>query len=226
MGRYYKGSAWPWRYRRPGPGRSLRPRRPVLRKRSGENGLRRIKNGRVRSSIPPKPTIRYQESFRDHQLEARKEETHPPLPSDRRGSPRRRRRDRSPAGGPLDRRRARHADRGTRRCGGRHDEIDRLGQLDDQQGTDRHCYAASLAELDAGINGVGLISHQLATGQQHGYRFALAPGSDGCKSYVAVAVPLQYGVSGVRSFFADQSGVVRGADLGGEPAAVDTPAVP
>ncbi|HKO35184.1 MAG TPA: hypothetical protein VJV21_01815 [Pyrinomonadaceae bacterium] len=52
---------------------------------------------------------------------------------------------------------------------------------------------------------------------KYGYRFVISTSSSG---FEAVATPLEYGKSGKRSFFIDQSGVVRGDDKGGGPATV------
>ena len=52
---------------------------------------------------------------------------------------------------------------------------------------------------------------------KYGYRFVISTNSQG---FEAVAMPVEYGKSGKRSFFIDQSGVVRGDDKGGGPATV------
>ena len=52
---------------------------------------------------------------------------------------------------------------------------------------------------------------------KYGYRFAISTNAHG---FEAVATPVEYGKSGKRSFFIDQSGVVRGDDKGGGPATV------
>ena len=52
---------------------------------------------------------------------------------------------------------------------------------------------------------------------KYGYRFVISTNPHG---FEAVATPLEYGKSGKRSFFTDQSGVVRGDDKGGGPATV------
>ena len=48
--------------------------------------------------------------------------------------------------------------------------------------------------------------------ENYGYRFEVHPSSTG---FEATAVPSEYGKTGKRSFFVDQSGVVRGEDHGG-----------
>ena len=52
---------------------------------------------------------------------------------------------------------------------------------------------------------------------KYGYRFVIATNS---QDFEAVATPVEYGKSGKRSFFIDQSRVVRGDDKGGGPATV------
>jgi hypothetical protein len=52
---------------------------------------------------------------------------------------------------------------------------------------------------------------------KYGYRFVISTNAHG---FEAVATPVEYGKSGKRSFFTDQSGVVRGDDKGGGPATV------
>ena len=48
--------------------------------------------------------------------------------------------------------------------------------------------------------------------EKYGYRFDLRTSGNG---FEAVAMPLEYGKTGKRSFFVDQTGVVRGDDHGG-----------
>ena len=52
---------------------------------------------------------------------------------------------------------------------------------------------------------------------KYGYRFVISTNANG---FEAVATPVEYGKSGKRSFFIDQSRVVRGDDKGGGPATV------
>ena len=57
--------------------------------------------------------------------------------------------------------------------------------------------------------------------EKYGYKFELTASGD---HFEAVATPKEYGATGRRSFFVDQSGVVRGDDHGGAPAtAADKP---
>ena len=52
---------------------------------------------------------------------------------------------------------------------------------------------------------------------KYGYKFVITTSAHG---FEAVATPVEYGKSGKRSFFVDQSGIVRGDDKGGGPATV------
>ena len=75
----------------------------------------------------------------------------------------------------------------------------------------------TLAELRA----AGLIPARLATGASHGYAFSvqLIPPADGAPaSFRLRATPVEYDVSGVRSFYIDTALVMRGADRQGQPA--------
>ena len=58
---------------------------------------------------------------------------------------------------------------------------------------------------------------QVAKTLSAGYRFAVTVSPDG-QRFTAVATPAEYGVSGARSFFVDQTNVVRAADKKGGPA--------
>jgi hypothetical protein len=65
-----------------------------------------------------------------------------------------------------------------------------------------------------------LVEHKLLGKEmldKYGYRFVVSTNAHG---FEAVATPVEYGKSGKRSFFIDQSGVVRGDDKGGGPATV------
>ena len=74
----------------------------------------------------------------------------------------------------------------------------------------------------------GLIFQVLSTGQSHGYVFAVtvfAPTPQTPARFTATAVPQTYGTTGVRSFFIDESGVIRGADHQGGPANENDPPI-
>ena len=70
-------------------------------------------------------------------------------------------------------------------------------------------YAASLIELGppasgaAGPNAADLIPKNLAEGKNGGYVYTVAPGPTG--GYTVLVVPEQFGTTGRRSFYSDQS---------------------
>jgi hypothetical protein len=81
-------------------------------------------------------------------------------------------------------------------------------------------YAASLTELGPPASGAPnasaaeLIGNDLANSEKAGYKFTVAAVPGG---YVINAVPASYGISGSRSFYSDQTMVVR-ENYGPEPA--------
>jgi type IV pilus assembly protein PilA len=81
-------------------------------------------------------------------------------------------------------------------------------------------FAQSLAELGPPASGTAnasaadLISGDLATGEKQGYRFTLT-GTP--RSYTITAVPTAFGSTGSRTFFSDESLVIR-ENYGQEPA--------
>ena len=81
-------------------------------------------------------------------------------------------------------------------------------------------YAKSLSELGPPSNGkegsasAGLIPADLAAGTKGGYTFSLRGSSTG---YTMNANPVKYGSTGSRTFFSDESMVIR-ANSGPEPA--------
>jgi len=87
-------------------------------------------------------------------------------------------------------------------------------------------YPASLATLlplprgtQASCTAADLIDHSLASGQKSGYRIEYRPGPaiedppagcpPGVKSYTITVQPLRYGETGMRSFFTDETRVIR-----------------
>ena len=91
------------------------------------------------------------------------------------------------------------------------------------QATRGQGHYGSLDELAAD----GLIVPDLAAGMQHGYKFRVGvslSNSQGQPGFEAVGVPLTYPSTGRRSFFIDESGVIRGADAhGAEATDLDIP---
>ena len=74
----------------------------------------------------------------------------------------------------------------------------------------------------------GLIDEYLATGEKCGYSFRIEiilRSNETQAGFMVRAVPSQYGVTGFRSFYMDESGVIRGADRGGAEANRDDPPI-
>lgn len=63
----------------------------------------------------------------------------------------------------------------------------------------------------------GLIDTDLASGKKNGYRFAVTLDSDNPEVFEVSGVPMTYGSSGTRSFYVDETFVIRGADNSGGP---------
>lgn len=83
-------------------------------------------------------------------------------------------------------------------------------------------YQATAGRGDFGniedLHGQNLIAAELASGMRHGYRFKVEVVKDtgeGLPGFIAVAVPIDYGSTGKRSFFVDETGVIRAADSQG-----------
>jgi type IV pilus assembly protein PilA len=76
-------------------------------------------------------------------------------------------------------------------------------------------FASSLRELgppDAGASSAaaaGLISGALASGTLGGYKFSLTGTAD---TYAIAASPVTYGSSGIKSFYLDQTGILRAGE--------------
>jgi type IV pilus assembly protein PilA len=72
-----------------------------------------------------------------------------------------------------------------------------------------------------------LIDADLASGQRHGYKFKITVIPAGVSypmGFEAVAVPVEYGSTGRRSFLIDETGVIRAANMrGGDPTRADPP---
>jgi len=85
-------------------------------------------------------------------------------------------------------------------------------------------FAASLTELGPPTSGTAnassadLISGDMASGEKQGYRFTLTGTPSG---YTITAVPIAFGSTGSRTFYSDQSLVVR-ENYGQEPATANS----
>ena len=67
-----------------------------------------------------------------------------------------------------------------------------------------------------------LIGQEMTTEVHHGYRYELTVAGD---SYEMTATPVEYGKSGMRSFYVSEDGVVRGANKNGEAADKNDPPI-
>jgi hypothetical protein len=76
---------------------------------------------------------------------------------------------------------------------------------------------------------VPYIDPDLGNGLKSGYYFRITAGSPGPHgsiwSWSMSAWPIVYGSTGVRSFYIDASGVIRGSDVGGGPVSIEIPAI-
>ena len=79
----------------------------------------------------------------------------------------------------------------------------------------------SREHLDEGPAAANLIDSTLSSGEKGGYKFTLSANSGG---YIINAAPVAFGVSGSRTFYSDQSMVVR-QNFGQEPATVNSPEI-
>ncbi len=98
-------------------------------------------------------------------------------------------------------------------------------QTDYNNNSTPHTYATDMVEeLGQGLNagGVSFLAPDLASGIKSGYQYEMLAGGSvimpgGQEVYwawSAGAWPIVYGSTGVRSFYIDESGVVRGQDIG------------
>jgi prepilin-type N-terminal cleavage/methylation domain-containing protein len=76
----------------------------------------------------------------------------------------------------------------------------------------RLTYNAYGTLADLGPQGRSYIDAVLASGMRNGYRFGITLDSDA--TWHAVATPLTYGMDGLRTYAIDESGTLRGSDLG------------
>ena len=102
--------------------------------------------------------------------------------------------------------------------------IQTIHQMEVQYQSQYGRYAVSLAELGPPASGApspasaDLIGNDLAQGIKQGYKFTLTGNQGG---YVIIAMPEVYGSSGSRTFYSDQTMVIR-QNYGPEPATVNS----
>lgn len=104
-------------------------------------------------------------------------------------------------------------------------------QTDYRNNSVPHTYTRELACLLSGngAGGIAFIDPALGTGTKCGYRIAMdaqSPDLDSTLSeWSATAWPVVYGSTGVRSFYINETGIIRGADINGNPGTEDLPAI-
>src|SRR5205085_7373462 len=102
--------------------------------------------------------------------------------------------------------------------------IQTIHQMEVQYQSQYGRYATSLAELgppqsgQAGPAAADLIGRDLSEGEKQGYKFTLT-GTNG--GYIINANPITYGTSGSKSFYSDQTMVIR-ENFGPEPATANS----
>ena len=98
------------------------------------------------------------------------------------------------------------------------------GQTDYNNNTAPHSYATDLGLLNTatGAGGVSFIDSGLSTGSKSGYSIFMAAGAsqdisgtDAYFAWSAEAHPVVYQRTGVRSFYIDESGQLKGGQAGG-----------
>lgn len=96
-----------------------------------------------------------------------------------------------------------------------------VAQTDYFNNSTPHTYSSNLVNLGNGVGsgGVAYIDPHLSNGYKQGYTYFLQPGpviaNDTIFSWSATAWPLVYRTSGIRSFYIDETGVLRACDTGG-----------
>jgi type IV pilus assembly protein PilA len=102
--------------------------------------------------------------------------------------------------------------------------INTLHQAQVQYNSQYNRFANSLTELGPPASGstsaaaADVINNDLANGEKNGYKFTMTGNAGG---YQILAVPVRFGVDGSRTFYSDQTMVVR-ENIGPEPATVNS----
>lgn len=104
-------------------------------------------------------------------------------------------------------------------------------QTDYNNNSSPHTYTQELACLlsGKGAGDIAFIDPALGSGLKCGYRVAMDAGSpdpNGSRwEWSATAWPVVYGSTGVRSFYINETGIIRGADINGNPGTEDLPSI-
>ena len=95
------------------------------------------------------------------------------------------------------------------------------GETDYNNNSNPHSYMGTFACLGSGSGAgeVSFVDGSISSGIKAGYTFTLVTGGSvndrSWWAWSSAAWPINYKNTGVRSFYVDQSGVVRGSDIGG-----------
>ena len=106
------------------------------------------------------------------------------------------------------------------------------GQTDYNNNTSPHTYGTTLADLKNGTNAglVAYIDPNLGSGTKSGYTFTLVAGNlvtatGAYWAWSSAALPVAYKSTGIRSFYIDESGIIRGYDITGIVGTFGMPAI-
>ncbi len=104
------------------------------------------------------------------------------------------------------------------------------GQTDYNNNCNPHTYTNSLQNLYTGApcSPVGYIDPKLGGGLKAGYTFTLVSGNTiqgSSWAWSAAAWPVSFKSTGVRSFYIDETGVIRGSNIGGVVGTIEMPAI-
>ena len=103
------------------------------------------------------------------------------------------------------------------------------GETDYNNNSNPHTYMGTFACLGsgAGAGDVAFVDGSISSGIKAGYTFTLVSGgsvnANSWWAWSCACWPINYKNTGVRSFYVDQSGVVRGSDIGGPVGAMYMP---
>ena len=104
------------------------------------------------------------------------------------------------------------------------------GQTDYNNNSSPHTYTGDLNCLGSGIGAgqVRFIDPALSSGLKSGYSITMGlsvPVEESSWAWSATAWPVVYGSTGTRSFYIDETAVVRGSDIGGGPTDWSVPSI-